>query len=124
MSKRGKPGRAPAGSEPGRRSTKEPSAGPAPELVLPVLTAKDEKVRKAAHLLLFKRGRRPGARDWELKQRLGKDWEEHVKELNLALGPLDLEVKRIEEPSLAEGAEPPVRYLTLLKGTLKPAEAR
>jgi hypothetical protein len=102
---------------------KAPEPGP-PEQVVPVLTAKDEKVRKAAHLLLFKRGRRPGARDWELKQRLGKDWEEHVKELNLALAAIDLEVKRVEEPALAEGAEPPVRYLTLLKGTLKPAEAR
>lgn len=86
--------------------------------------AKQDKVKKAAHLLLFKRGRRPGARDWELRQRLGKDWEEQVKALNEALAPLDLEVKRVEEPPLAEGAEPPVRYLALLKGTLSPTDAR
>lgn len=86
--------------------------------------SKQDKVKKAAHLLLFRRGRRPGARDWELRQRVGKDWEEHVKGLNEALAPLDLEVKRIEEPALAEGAEPPVRYLTVLKGTLTPTDAR
>jgi hypothetical protein len=85
---------------------------------------RQDKVKKAAHLLLFKRGRRPGARDWELRQRVGKDWEEHLKGLNEALAPLDLEVKRIEEPALAEGAEPPVRYLTVLKGTLSPTDAR
>jgi hypothetical protein len=86
--------------------------------------AKQDKVKKAAHLILFKRGRRPGARDWELRQRVGKDWEEHLKGLNDALAPLDLEVKRVEEPALAEGAEPPVRYVALLKGTLTPTDAR
>jgi len=85
---------------------------------------KEDKVKKAAHLILFKRGRRPGARDWELRQRLGKDWEESVKALNDNLAPLDLEVKRIEEPALVEGAEPPVRYVALLKGTMPPATAR
>lgn len=88
------------------------------------MTEKQDKVKKAAHLLLFRRGRRPGARDWELRQRVGKDWEEHVKALNESLAPLDLEVKRVEEPALAEGAEPPVRYLTVLKGTLGPTDAR
>lgn len=86
--------------------------------------SKQDKMKKAGHLLLYKRGRRPGARDWELRQRVGKDWEEHVKALNDALAPLDLEVKRIEEPALVEGAEPPVRYLTVLKGTLSPTDAR
>ncbi|HEV8359480.1 MAG TPA: hypothetical protein VGR28_03390 [Candidatus Thermoplasmatota archaeon] len=85
---------------------------------------KQEKVKRAGHLLLFRRGRRPGARDWELRQRLGKDWELHVKDLNDSLAPLDLEVKRIEEPALAEGAEPPIRYLTVLKGTMTPTDAR
>lgn len=85
---------------------------------------KQDKVKKAGHLILFKRGRRPGARDWELRQRVGKDWEEHVKALNESLAPLDLEVKRIEEPTLAEGAEPPVRYVAALKGTLTPTDAR
>ena len=85
---------------------------------------KQDKVKKAAHLILFKRGRRPGARDWELRQRVGKDWEEHLKALNDTLAPLDLEVKRVEEPSLAEGADPPIRYLAVLKGTLTPTDAR
>ena len=85
---------------------------------------KQDKVKRAAHLLMFRRGRRPGARDWELRQRLGKEWEQHVKDLQDVLAPLDLEVKRIEEPALAEGAEPPVRYLTVLKGTLGPTDAR
>lgn len=86
--------------------------------------SKQDKMRKASHLLLFRRGRRPGARDWELRQRVGKDWEQAVKDLNDALAPLDLEVKRIEEPALAEGAEPPVRYIALLKGTMSPTDAR
>lgn len=90
----------------------------------PMAETKQDKVKKAAHLLLFRRGRRPGARDWELRQRVGKDWEEHVKALNESLAPLDLEVKRVEEPALAEGADPPIRYLTVLKGTLGPTDAR
>lgn len=88
------------------------------------MTTKEEKVKKLAHLLLFKRGRRPGARDWELRQRAGKDWEQLLPALNEALAPLDLEVKRVEEPALVEGAEPPVRYVAVLKGTLAPTDAR
>jgi hypothetical protein len=85
---------------------------------------KQDKVKRAGHLILFKRGRRPGARDWELRQRVGKDWEQHLKDLNDSLAPLDLEVKRVEEPALVEGAEPPVRYVALLKGTLSATDAR
>lgn len=87
------------------------------------LDPREERVKRAAHLLLFRRGRRPGAREWELRQRLGKDWEDAVKRLNDALAPLDVEVRRAEEPGL-DGDDPGVRYLAVLKGTMKPADAR
>lgn len=81
-----------------------------------------EKVRRALHLLLFRRGRRPGARDWELRNRLGKDVDAVLERVGAVLSDLDLKVKPVTEPGLVE--EGGVRYLAVLKGTMTPAEAR
>lgn len=92
-----------------------------------------DKLKHAVHLLLFKRGKIPGAKEWELKASLGKNYREVIKQLDALLADLDLEVKRIEPGhsqarQLAEG--PPgedaddARYLVTLRGTLTPKEAR
>lgn len=81
-----------------------------------------EKVRRALHLLLFRRGRRPGARDWELRNRIGKDIDAVLERVDAILSDLDLKVKPVTEPGLVE--ERGVRYLAVLKGTMAPAEAR
>lgn len=92
-----------------------------------------DKLKHAVHLLLFKRGKMPGAKEWELKARLGRNYKEIIKQLDALLVDLDLEVKRVEpdqirtaqpvEGLLAEHADD-ARYLVTLKGTLSPKEAR
>jgi len=91
-----------------------------------------DKLKRAAHLLLFKRGKMTGAKDWELKTKLGRNYEEIVNQLNAILGDIDLEVRKIaEEPvsspiasaSTSRG-EPEARFLVGLKGTLTLREAR
>lgn len=81
-----------------------------------------DKVRRALQLILFRRGRRPGARDWELRNRLGKDHDAVLARVDTLLGDLDLKLKAVSEPGLAEDAG--VRYLAILRGTMAPSEAR
>ena len=85
-----------------------------------IAPAPPEKVKRALHLILFRRGRRPGARDWELRNRLGRDTEGVLARVDQVLGDLDLKLKAVTEP----GVEESVRYLAVLKGTMAPAEAR
>lgn len=87
-----------------------------------VAPAPPEKVRRALHLLLFRRGRRPGVRDWELRNRLGRDMDAVLTRVDQVLGDLDLTLKPVTDPGVVE--EGGVRYLAVLKGTLEPAEAR
>ena len=91
-----------------------------------------DKLKRATHLLLFKRGKMPGAREWELKMKLGRNYEEIVNQLNTLLNDLDLEVRKIlEEPvGSAMGSESTrsggteARFLVGLKGSLTLREAR
>lgn len=92
-----------------------------------------DKLKHAIHLLLFKRGKMPGAKEWELKASLGKNYKEVIKQLDALLADFDLEVKRVEPDrfhasQVVEGppGENPddARYLVTLRGTLSPKEAR
>jgi len=92
-----------------------------------------EKLKHAVHLLLFKRGKRPGAKEWELKASLGKKYKEVVKQLDSLLADFDLEIKRVEPERAQAGqlVERPTggdaedaRYLVTLRGTVTPKEAR
>lgn len=56
-----------------------------------------DKLKRAVHLLLFRRGKMPGARDWELKEKVGKNYEQVLEQLNQLLGELDLEIKKVKE---------------------------
>jgi hypothetical protein len=92
-----------------------------------------DKLKHAIHLLLFKRGKMPGAKEWELKASLGKNYKEVIKQLDTLLAEFDLEVKRVE-PDRSQASQPvesplgrdadDARYLITLKGTLTPKEAR
>lgn len=80
-------------------------------------------------MLFFKRGRVPGARSWELKTGLGKEYLGVLTQLDEALKDLDLEVKKVESQSLSDfnqgpNGEDETRYFVRLKGTLTPREAR
>lgn len=92
-----------------------------------------DKLKHAIHLLLFKRGKMPGAKEWELKASLGKNYKEIIKQLDALFAEFDLEVKRVEpSPSQARqlvvgapGENPDdARYFVTLRGTLSPKEAR
>ncbi len=88
-----------------------------------------ERVKRAAHMLFFKRGKVPGARTWELRTGLGKGFQNVLSQLDESLKDLDLEVKKVEVDSLTEAGpkgegEEDYRYFVRLKGTLTPKEAR
>ncbi len=88
-----------------------------------------EKLKRAAHMLFFKRGKVPGARTWELRTGLGKGYQQVLSQLDESLKDLDLEVKKVEVDALSDIAaradgEEDYRYFVRLKGTLTPKEAR
>jgi hypothetical protein len=92
-----------------------------------------DNLKHAIHLLLFKRGKMPGAKEWELKARLGRNYKEIIKQLDALLAELDLEVKRVEPQrpqakqlttNVSGEVEDDARYLVTLRGTLTPKEAR
>ena len=90
-----------------------------------------DRLKRAVHLLLFRRGKIPGAREWELKEKLGKNYEQVLAQLNQLLSELDLEIKKVSGPrseeTTSEGAQLPkeeARYLVTLKGTLGVKEAK
>jgi hypothetical protein len=71
----------------------------------------------------------PGARSWELKTGLGKEYLKVLTQLDESLKDLDLEVKKVESQVLSDyksgpDGEEETRYFVRLKGTLIPREAR
>ena len=90
-----------------------------------------DKLKRAVHLLLFRRGKLPGAREWEFKEKVGRNYEQVLAQLNGMLSELDLEIKKVIEPRseemTAEGEHPAAeeaRYFVTLKGTLGTKEAK
>jgi hypothetical protein len=89
-----------------------------------------DKLKRAIHLLMFRRGKMPGAREWELKEKLGKNYEQVLAQLNELLSELDLEIKKVSEPRSEEMSREvaplsiEARYLVTLKGTLGVKEAK
>jgi hypothetical protein len=90
-----------------------------------------DKLKRAVHLLLFRRGKMPGAREWEFKEKVGKNYEQVLAQLNQLLSELDLEIKKVTEPRseevTAEGSRASLeeaRYFVALKGTLGVKEAK
>jgi hypothetical protein len=56
-----------------------------------------EKLVRAIQLLLFKHHQEPGAKAWELKKALGRDYEQVMQILDQELGKLGLEVRRVSD---------------------------
>ncbi|MEM0358442.1 MAG: hypothetical protein QXG22_00300 [Candidatus Hadarchaeales archaeon] len=79
-----------------------------------------EKLARAAQLLFFKHHAQPGARGWELKRALGREYEQVLKVLEEEVGKLGLTIKKV-----SEGGEPESdRYFLTLKGHPTLTEAR
>jgi hypothetical protein len=90
-----------------------------------------DKLKRAVHLLFFRRGKMPGAKEWELKEKVGKNYEQVLEQLNTILTDLDLEIKKVTEPSSGQMAEnegalqmEEPRYYVTLKGSLGLKEAK
>ncbi len=86
------------------------------------------KVKKAVHLLFFRRRYRPGAKGSELRKVLGPDYLRVLKILDGLLRPLDLKVKQVFEkapqPEGEAGSPDEARYYVVLRGTLEPSELK
>lgn len=87
------------------------------------------KVKRAAHMLFFKRHTKPGVKGWELRKTLGSDYPKVLKILDDYLKGLDLQVKtvfeeerQVENPSLEQLDK--ARFLLTLRGELTPKEAK
>jgi hypothetical protein len=88
-----------------------------------------ERLKRAAHMLFFKRGRIPGAKAWELKAGLGKSYQKVLDQLDEELKELDLQVKKVEAGGIGEYSPEDdeadkFRFFVRLRGTLTPKEAR
>jgi hypothetical protein len=88
------------------------------------------KMKRATHMLFYKRHRKPGVKGWELRKALGIDYPKVLRILNDHLKSLDLQVKTVfeedkkpeEKPSLKELDK--ARFYITLRGDLKPKESK
>jgi len=87
-----------------------------------------KKLKKASQLLLYQHHRLPGAKGWELKKFVGKDYMKVVKLLERRLDDLGLEVKLVYEdgldhPSPIEDDLEQARFYILSKSPIQSGEA-
>jgi len=85
------------------------------------------KIKRAAHLLFYRRHKKPGVKGWELKKRLGSDYPKVLDILDDYLENLDLKVKTVfeepaEKPTLEELNK--ARFYVTLRGGLTPKETK
>jgi len=87
------------------------------------------KMKRAIHLLFYRRHRKPGVKGWELRKALGADYPRVLKILDDYLKALDLQVKTVfeeekpvEKPTLEQLDK--ARFYVTLRGELKPKEAK
>ncbi len=87
------------------------------------------KIKRAVHLLFYRRHRKPGVKGWELRKALGSDYPKVLRILDKHLRALDLQVKTVFEgekptgkPSLDQLNK--ARFCVTLRGELTPKEAK
>lgn len=87
------------------------------------------KIKKATHLLFYKRHRKPGVKGWELRRSLGSDYSKVIRLLDSYLEKLDLQVKTVyegekpvEKPTSAQLDK--ARFYVTLRGTITPKETK
>lgn len=87
------------------------------------------KVKRATHMLFYKRHKKPGVKGWELRKVLGSDYPKVLKVLDDYLKAMDLQVKtvfeeerQIEKPTLEQLDK--ARFFVTLRGELTPKEAK
>jgi hypothetical protein len=87
------------------------------------------KIKRAVHMLFYRRHKKPGVKGWELRKALGSDYPKVLKILDDYLKTLDLQVKtafeeekQVENPTLEELDK--ARFYVTLRGELTPKEAK
>jgi len=87
------------------------------------------KLKRAAHLLFYRRHKKPGVKGWELRKRLGSDYPKVLGILDSYLESLDLQVKTVleeeatvEKPTLEQLDR--ARFYIVLRGGLTPKESK
>ena len=89
------------------------------------------KIKRATHMLFFRRHMKPGVKGWELHKSLGADYSKVLDVLDDYLKNLDLQVKTVFEEGEKQRAEKPsveeldkARFYVTLRGDLTPKEAK
>ncbi|HVP16836.1 MAG TPA: hypothetical protein VMT42_05685 [candidate division Zixibacteria bacterium] len=87
------------------------------------------KLKRATHMLFYKRHKKPGVKGWELRKAIGSDYPKVLKIMDDFLKPLDLQVKTVfeEEKQLEKPTQEQLdkaRFLIELRGELVPKEAK
>src|SRR3972149_159030 len=87
------------------------------------------KMKRATHMLFYRRHQKPGVKGWELHKALGSDYPKVLGVLDDYLKNLDLQVKTVfeeektpEKPTLEELDK--ARFFVTLRGDLTPKEAK
>jgi hypothetical protein len=88
------------------------------------------KMKRATHILFYRRHQKPGAKGWELHKALGSDYPKVLSILDDNLKNLDLQVKTVfeegkkptEKPTLEELDR--ARFYVTLRGDLTPKETK
>lgn len=87
------------------------------------------KLKRATHLLFYKRHRKPGVKGWELRKRLGSDYPKVLGLLDTYLEKLDMQVKTVFEgenpankPTLEQLDR--ARFFITLRSGLTPKETK
>jgi hypothetical protein len=87
------------------------------------------KMKRAIHMLFYRRHQKPGVKGWELRKALSSDYPKVLDVLDDFLKPLDLQVKTVFEEEKAP-EKPTVddldkaRFYVTLRGDLEPKEAK
>lgn len=87
------------------------------------------KIKRAVHMLFYRRHKKPGVKGWELRKALGSDYPKVLKILDDYLKTLDLQVKTVfeeekpvEKPTSEELDK--ARFYVTLRGELTPKETK
>ena len=88
------------------------------------------KMKRAVHMLFYRRHKKPGVKGWELRKALGSDYPKVLSILDEYLKPLDLQVKMVFEEEKPTSEKPTLeeldkaRFYITLRGELTPKEAK
>jgi hypothetical protein len=87
------------------------------------------KLKRATHLLFYKRHTKPGVKGWELRKTLGADYQKVLKLLDDYLKTLDLQVNTVfEDEKTPEKPTPEqldrARFYITLRGEITPKESK